>query len=103
MLSPWQQMIKEDSQSESQALPGAYFSQDMATISGRISQDSFVQVLPPRTVFNAQSRLVTGTQAPDGTVAPENKTGVLGNPLFVTLGGRCFRSALLGKRVSLRG
>lgn len=38
MLSPWQQMIKEDNQSELQLSPGGYFSQDMATIFRRLSE-----------------------------------------------------------------
>ena len=61
MLSPWQQMIKEDNQSELQASLGGYFSQAVATISGGLSQDSFVQILLPRTVVNEQMRLVIGS------------------------------------------
>lgn len=63
MLSPWQQMIKEDDQSELQPSLGGYFSQAMATISRELSQDSFVQIIPPRTALNEQIRLVTGSQA----------------------------------------
>lgn len=43
MLLPWQQMIKEDNQSELRASPGGYFSQEIATISRRLLQDSLVQ------------------------------------------------------------
>lgn len=81
MLSPWQQMIKEDNQSELQAPLRGYFSQAVTTISRGLSQDSFVKTPFPRTVVNEQIRLVIGS-----CVTQENKMGALENVLSLSYG-----------------
>ena len=74
MLSPWQQMIKEDNQSELQVSPGGYFSQDMATIFRRLSKTLLFNLSFKDSLKWTDQ---VGDRNPASRVAQENQMGIL--------------------------
>lgn len=83
-------MIKEDNQSELWASLGGYFSQEIATISRRLSQDSLVQNGP----FKDSLKETDQVEAGDSSLrtAWENKMPIPGNVLrLFTLQGSFFK------------